>query len=227
MSAPLNVLFLIRSLHVGGAERQLTLLLLGMHAAGHRVRVAVFYAGGPFELDLQAAGVPVCYLNKSGRWDLLPFFLRLVRLIRTEKPDILHGYLPMANILLWLARYFSPACRVVWGVRVSDFDPGQYGWMGRLEGRLETWLARQVNLIICNSWKGLALVRQRGFPLASTECIPNGVDCTLFQPDSPARCNGWWGRMCFWSDWWDGWIPSRIIPVLLRQRPDWQSSIPP
>ena len=111
MSAPLDVLFLIRSLHLGGAERQLTLLLLAMHAAGHRVRVAVFYAGGPFESELQAAGVPVFHLNKSGRWDILPFFFRLVRLIRQEKPSILHGYLPMSNILLWLARYFSPASR--------------------------------------------------------------------------------------------------------------------
>lgn len=46
MSAPLDVLFLIRSLHLGGAERQLTLLALAMHAAGHRVRVATFMTGG-------------------------------------------------------------------------------------------------------------------------------------------------------------------------------------
>ena len=30
MSAPLDVLFLIRSLHLGGAERQLTLLALAL-----------------------------------------------------------------------------------------------------------------------------------------------------------------------------------------------------
>ena len=59
--------------------------------------------------------------------------------------------------------------------------------MGRLEGRLETRLARQADLIICNSWKGLALVRQRGFPQASTECVPNGIDCSRFRPDAMAR----------------------------------------
>ena len=195
MSAPLDVLFLIRSLHLGGAERQLTLLAMAMHAAGHRVRVATFYDGGPFESDLHQAGVPVLNLHKSGRWDVLPFFWRLVRLLRQENPKIVHGYLPMSNVLLWLARYFAPACKLVWGVRVSDFDPGQYGWMGRLEGRLETWLARFPDLIICNSWKGLSLVRQRGFPESRTACVPNGIDTERFRPDpsAGARMRAQWG----------------------------------
>ncbi len=195
MSAPLDVLFLIRSLHLGGAERQLTLLALAMHAAGHRVRVATFYDGGPFESDLHQAGVPVLNLHKSGRWDVLPFFWRLVCLLRQENPRIVHGYLPMSNVLLWLARYFAPACKLVWGVRVSDFDPGQYGWMGRLESRLETWLAKFPDLIICNSWKGLSLVRQRGFPESSTTCVPNGIDTERFRPDplAGARMRAQWG----------------------------------
>ena len=67
MSASLDVLFLIRSLHIGGAERQLALLARTMHASGHRVRVATFYASGAFEVDLRQAGVPVLDLKKSGR----------------------------------------------------------------------------------------------------------------------------------------------------------------
>jgi glycosyltransferase involved in cell wall biosynthesis len=201
MSAPLDVLFLIRSLRIGGAERQLALLARAMHASGHRVRVATFYGGGAFEADLRQAGVPVIDLHKSGRWDVLAFFWRLVRLLRQEKPAIVHGYLPMSNILLWLARFFAPACKLVWGVRVSDFDPGQYGWMGRLEGRLERWLAGAADLIICNSWKGLSLVRQRGFPVASTACVPNGIDTQKFQPDLAAglRMRRAWGidERCF------------------------------
>lgn len=187
MSPPLDVFFLIRSLNVGGAERQLTLLALALHAAGHRVRVATFYAGGPFEVELRQVGVPVFDLHKSGRWDIVPFFWRLVQLLRRERPAIVHGYLPMSNILLWLARYLAPSCKLVWGVRVSDFDPGQYGWMGRLESRLETRLSRHPELIICNSWKGLSLVRQRGFPEHSTACVPNGIDTRRFRPDLAAR----------------------------------------
>ena len=37
MGASLDVLFLIRSLHIGGAGRQLALLARTMHASGHRV----------------------------------------------------------------------------------------------------------------------------------------------------------------------------------------------
>ncbi|AQR66818.1 hypothetical protein BXU06_12150 [Aquaspirillum sp. LM1] len=191
----MDVLFLIRSLHLGGAERQLTLLVLAMHAAGHRVRVATFYDGGAFERDLNQAGVPVLSLHKSGRWDVLPFFWRLVCLLRQENPKIVHGYLPMSNVLLWLARYFAPACKLVWGVRVSDFDPSQYGWMGRLESWLETRLACFPDLIICNSWKGLSLVRHRGFPESNTVCVPNGIDTRRFRSDplSGARIRKQWG----------------------------------
>jgi glycosyltransferase involved in cell wall biosynthesis len=67
--------------------------------------------------------------------------------------------------------------------------------MGRLEGRLETWLARFPDLIICNSWKGLSLVRQRGFPESRTACVPNGIDTERFRPDpqAGARMRAQWG----------------------------------
>lgn len=186
MSRSLNAVFLIRSLHLGGAERQLTLLLLALHAAGHQVRVAVYYPDGPFEEDLHAAGVPVVCLNKGGRWDLLPFFWRWVCFLRECRPDVVHGYLPMSNLLALLAKPFAGWPKVVWGIRSSGSDPAHYGWMGRLETWLENRLANWADLIICNSQRGLATMLQRGYPATRTVCVPNGVDCQRFTPDSQA-----------------------------------------
>ena len=138
MSPPLDVFFLIRSLNVGGAERQLTLLALALHAAGHRVRVATFYAGGPFEVELRQVGVPVFDLHKSGRWDIVPFFWRLVQLLRRERPAIVHGYLPMSNILLWLARQLG--YRVARKDRISEMMA--IGMMSVLCGSLGMRLMR-------------------------------------------------------------------------------------
>lgn len=184
MSAPLDVLFLIRSLHLGGAERQLTLLVLAMHAAGHRVRVALFYTGGPFEADLRAAGVPVLLLNKRGRWDILSFFWRWVRLVRQERPAVVHGYLPMSNLLAVLAKPLTRWPKVVWGVRSSGSDPAYYGWMGRVEAWLQSKLSRYADLIICNSLRGKQHVLSQGFSSQRTVCVPNGVDCDSFYPDA-------------------------------------------
>ena len=69
----MNILFLIRSLDVGGAERQLTSLARGMQGSGHAVTVAVFYAGGGLEVDLLNIGVVIHDLAKKGRWDILLF----------------------------------------------------------------------------------------------------------------------------------------------------------
>lgn len=187
MAQPLDVLFLVRSLHVGGAERQLSLLAMQMHAAGHRVRVVVFYAGGDFEADLAAAGVPVISLNKGGRWDVLPFFRRLLAVLRQTRPAIVHAYLPMANVLATLATRWTGIGTLVWGVRASDFNPAALGWMGRLEYALETALSRYAALIVCNSQRGLAIAAKKGFPPAKLLCIPNGVDTQRFRPDAAAR----------------------------------------
>src|SRR5215470_14987403 len=95
----MKILFLTRALDYGGAERQLITLASGLRRRGHHVAVAVFYEGGALEPDLKQAGVSVHSLRKAGRWDMIGFLLRLVRLVRHEKPDILHGYLAFQNTL--------------------------------------------------------------------------------------------------------------------------------
>src|ERR1700752_4982557 len=96
-----SVLFLLRSFAVGGAERQLCVLASGLQQSRYSVKVAVFYAGGPLEAEAKRMGIEIMDLKRKGRWDLLPFFLRLIKLIRTERPDVLHSYLQVPN--LWAA----------------------------------------------------------------------------------------------------------------------------
>jgi len=81
-----HILFLIRSLERGGAERQLVLLASGLRRQGWLVAVACFYAGGPFQGDLERAGVQVINLAKRGRWDMFGFLWRLMRMFRKNAP---------------------------------------------------------------------------------------------------------------------------------------------
>jgi glycosyltransferase involved in cell wall biosynthesis len=182
------ILFLAHSLEGGGAERQLANLALGLARCGRRVSVAVFYDRGPHGAALAAGGVQVVDLNKKGRWDLLPFLARLLRLLRTQKPAVLHSYLAGPNIIaVALKPLLFPGTRIVWGVRASNVDLHRYGWFARASYGIERKLARYADLIICNSRAGLEYAATRGFPRGKMVVIPNGIDTVHFQADEAAR----------------------------------------
>ena len=182
----MNILFLTRSLHVGGAERQLVSLASGLHARGHQVAVAVFYSGGPLDAELTATGVPLLDLKKKGRWDTAAFLASLIRLVRKVRPDILHGYLGTPNVLTVLLKPFCPGVRMVWGVRASNMDLSCYDRTSRFNYLLERRLARFANKIIVNSEAGLAYAASVGFPEETMVVVHNGVDVKRFCPDAEA-----------------------------------------
>lgn len=183
----MKIIFLSRSLHLGGAERQLTVLAKGLCHLGHDVKVAVFYSGGPLEADLNAAKIPVIYLDKQFRWHAFSFFLRLARLVRREHPDILHSYLVIPNILTIMLKPFSPSAKMVWGVRASNVDLDRYDSLARLTYHIECKLSRFADLIICNSHAGMEYAALHGFPKNKMVVVPNGIDTDRFYPDPKAR----------------------------------------
>jgi glycosyltransferase involved in cell wall biosynthesis len=181
-----KIALLTRALDYGGAERQLVTLAIGLHERGHHVVVTVFYAGGPLETELRDAGVPVYCLDKTGRWDMVSFMLRLVRFVNRETPDILHGYLAFPNILTVFLKLIFPGMRIVWGIRDSDMSADRYDWLEGNLYRIECLLSRFADLIITNSRAGLLHCIARGFPENRTIAIPNGIDVTRFSPNKNA-----------------------------------------
>ena len=124
--------FLIRSLGTGGAERQLVELARGLRSGGIHVTVITFYPGGAFQPVLQRSGVNVVSVNKKGRWDIVGFLRRLVKVIRAERPDVLYSFLSSANLVAALTRYCAPRRLVVWSVRESSLDLSSYDWLVRV-----------------------------------------------------------------------------------------------
>ena len=189
-----RVLFLIRSLDRGGAERQLVQLAIALHRRGAVVEVATFYDGGILRAELDSAGVPTYSLGKTGRWDMFQFLGRLVLFVWSRKPTVLHGYLSTANLLLAAFKPFWRGARVVWGVRASNVAIDQYDWLTRLTARLERYLSCKADLIIANSEAGKRYVVAHGFPGNKLVTIPNGIDVESFRFDAAGRrdvCAGW------------------------------------
>jgi glycosyltransferase involved in cell wall biosynthesis len=182
-----RIVFLIRSLHAGGAERQLVHLAAGLNKIGFDVTVIAMYSGGGLEPDLRASqAVEYITLEKKGRTDILGFGARLIREVMRRKPDIVHGFMPFANELALVAGRVSRA-KVVWGIRSSFVDFQHYDAPTRLlfsSGRLLSGLP---DLIIANSWAGRDYHVKAGYHAENTIVIPNGIDSDQFHPDPVAR----------------------------------------
>lgn len=189
------IFFLARSLDRGGAERQLVILATGLAQRGHQVAVAVFYGGGAFAAELEAAGVRLIALEKIGRWDVLSFLIRLVRLLRKEHPAVLHSYLTIPNILSALLKPLLPGTHIIWGLRASNMDLARYDWLSRLTDLLERKLSRFADHIIANSHAGKCHAVANGVPEDKIVVIANGIDTARFRfdPEGQLRVRAEWG----------------------------------
>ncbi|HKT41080.1 MAG TPA: glycosyltransferase [Rhodanobacteraceae bacterium] len=182
-----RVLFLVRSLRQGGAERQLVALACGLHRRGWPVTVVCCYGGGVFQAELENAGVTLVDLHKRGRWDVAGFMWRLLRTLRASHAEIVHGYMTLGNMLALLARAARPRTRVVWGVRSTIIDRTRRDWLSRLNFRLSRSAARLADRIIANSEAGAAHHASLGYPHARIRVIPNGIDTERFRFDAAGR----------------------------------------
>jgi glycosyltransferase involved in cell wall biosynthesis len=186
-----KILFVIRSLGVGGAEHQLVTLAKGLRQAGHEPAVAVFYPGGAFESELRDAGIALHSLEKRGRWDFA-FVARLVEVTRRFKPDIVHSYLATSNKVAAALRPLLGGANVVWGVRSAFMDLSRYDWLTRLSYRVEPWLSPLADAVILNSRAAAEHARRAGFRGSRLVVVPNGIDCGRFRQDMEGRAT--WRR---------------------------------
>jgi glycosyltransferase involved in cell wall biosynthesis len=180
----MNLVFLIRDLGYGGAQKQLVTLVQNLDRQYFNVTVLYFYAGGHLEAELQASGISCICLKKQGRWDTVPFVGRLLQHLRRLQPDVLHGYLDESNLLTIAIKPFFPHTKIVWGVRDSDMDLQEYDWLARLIFQLVCWLAPRIDRIIVNSHAGKHYYQTKGFPSTKMVVIPNGIDTEQFQANA-------------------------------------------
>ena len=181
-----KILFFIRSLNAGGAERQLVLTAKALSGLGHSVTVLTFYDGGVYANELSGTRVQLVSLQKNGRWDVIFFLLRLRRVLCDQSADAIYSFLVTANIFSVVMRPFIPATRLVWGVRASDMDLEQYDWLARLSYWTECRFARFANAIVANSNAGMKYAIVNGFPKEKMVVVPNGIDANKFRPDKAA-----------------------------------------
>lgn len=179
----MKIAFLIRSLDVGGTERQLVNLATGLHMRGHAVSVITFYQGGAFAEELMRGGVPVVALEKRGRWDLIRFSRSLRKALESLAPEIIYSLLPVPNLVAAAARSTcKPRPRLVWGVRSATMDLSHYDSATRLAYAAERRLAFLPDCIVANS----LAAKEEWRSVRSLHVISNGIDVDRFTIDRAA-----------------------------------------
>lgn len=216
---PIKVFFLTRSVGMGGAQRQLALLLSNLDPGLIQPTLGVFYDGG--ELAGPLAELP--YLNwarlaKRGRWDLAGFLWRTARAIRESGAQAVYGFLTDANLLAIPAARLAGNVPVVWGIRSSNMKRGDYGPAVKAALALASPLSRFCRLAISNSQAALAESGLAGRP--ETMVIHNGLNTGQFAPD-PAKRTAFRRELGLGpGDFLVGWVgrsdPKKDIPGFLE-----------
>lgn len=104
---PLRIQFVTTSLMRGGAEAQVFLLASEAKRRGHQVSVVSMRDPEAFEPELKALDIPFHSLSMQRGVGDPRALLRLARLVRRERPDVVHSHMVHANLLARLTRLLA------------------------------------------------------------------------------------------------------------------------
>ena len=178
-AAPRRLLTVIESLGRGGAER----LLVTTHAALDRARFrpSVAALGPPYDLapELEAMGVTVHRLDTAGPRDLARAVLRLRRVVRKERPELVHTHLFAANVA---GRLASPGrARVITTLHNPDYGYEDNETLRfRVRKALDRWSGRRNRLFIAVS-EAVRADYQMHMGFEPIRVLPNYLDVTALR----------------------------------------------
>lgn len=166
-------------MEVGGSQRQIVLLLLGLKQRGIEVEL-LYFRKPSFLLDaVVAAGIPVHRIDKRRAVDPL-FLLRLWQFLRRGRYALVHCFSVTAELWVWLALHAVVGTRLVSSIRGLGVDDPAWTY------RAKRWIVNGSAAVISNSAAGADLVAERSsVPRQRLDVVPNAVD--LPEPIDPAR----------------------------------------
>lgn len=178
----IKILHLITDLETGGAEMMLLKLVQGMNKSEFRNIVVSMMDEGALGPEFEKAGVPLYCLGMK-RGGISPVYvLKLLRIIRQEKPDIIQTWLYHADLLGTIAARILKI-PIIWNLRCADMDFKKYSGLTSFVVRLCARLSSYPQAVIVNSEAGTAVHSSIGYTPKRWELIQNGFDLVLFFPD--------------------------------------------
>jgi glycosyltransferase involved in cell wall biosynthesis len=165
-SAPATIVFVAHDTgFIGGAERQLLELFVGLDRQRFRPLLVCLEPGGPVARRAGEIGVTVHHIRRTWRWDLSVAW-RLRALIKRERSPIVHGYLGLPGLYGAIGGKLAGA-RVIATIRIAGPRP-------RLSEASERLAFLLADSIIANSKAGADYYFRRFPGRGKTSIIYNG-----------------------------------------------------
>ena len=175
----MKVLQLINTLSTGGAEMHLLTLCRYLKRQNVEIVVACLREhvknSRSLRLDFEEEDIRVINLQADSRYDSL-FLGRIARVLREERPDIIHTHLPRADVAGAFARVFHPG--LVWVCSVHAIYSED--WSGRWSLPLFNLLWRRADIMLCISHAVREWLVGRGVPQDKARVIHYGIEPEKF-----------------------------------------------
>ncbi|MFX4263290.1 glycosyltransferase [Pelotomaculum propionicicum] len=173
--------FLITDLAFGGAELLVVRLASGLQARGWQVRVISMMPPQAFEEELRSEGIMVESLDMKRGIPNPAALFKLLRLLRSRRPDVVHCHMFHANLLGRISR--KPAGIAVLISTIHNMYEGAR-WR-ELANRYTATLSDVTTIISRKS--GERMVRVGAISRDRLKVIPNGVDTVRYSCSETAR----------------------------------------
>ncbi|MCD6407784.1 glycosyltransferase, partial [bacterium] len=171
----IRIFYLIGSSEIGGTEKMLFSLIENLDKQKFQVSVIGIKGEGKFTEELRKRKIKLYVFNLKK--NLFSFF-NLLKLLKKEKPDILHSFLFAGNITGRITGKLAGIKIVISSQRSEDKWRKWYHWM------IDRITAGWTDLIISNSFAGKKVLIEKGkISPEKIKVIPNGIEI----PSLPSR----------------------------------------
>lgn len=176
-----SVVILTTGLAYGGAETQVVHLATRLRARGWAVRVVSLLPPHAYVDELKAVGIVVDSLGMSRGVPDPRALVRLARILRRDRPQVLHAHMVHANILARVVRLLVRVPVVI----CTAHNISEGGRWRELAYRLTDVLCDLTSQV---SQAGMERYIEVGaVPAGKIRVIPNGVDTERFRPNPDVR----------------------------------------
>jgi glycosyltransferase involved in cell wall biosynthesis len=171
----------------GGAEVQAIQLALRLKARGWSVLVVSMQASYEVTRILEQHGVPTITLGARNKFEACLFLPRLARIIRQQRPHIMHSHMSYAILLaraVRLLRSMPVSIATLHGLKM--YNVGGTGWRIREFVAGLTDRLSDVTSTVCSA-AARHYLASRAISRRRLRLIPNGIDTNIFRADPAMR----------------------------------------
>lgn len=171
-----NILYVITSLSVGGAQKALLNLASSDFSRDYAPVVIALVEVDGVQQQFAEAGIPVHVLGIN-RLAKLPWLLpRLFGLVRKIKPQVIHGWMHHGNLFATLAWWFA-GCRpiLLWGMHHTPEKATLERAQHALVLKVGRWLSRFPQHIVYVSRRSMQRHAELGYAMQHAQVIANGI----------------------------------------------------